>query len=313
VITTPTTIVVGAGASKPYGLPLGFELLREAKRARENRGRPTYDLLLHAFRTDDVLRVIEDLESWDGPSIDEFMLTRSDDAVTQLICKGAIAGLLGDAIRRSQVSPTSHAWIELVADKILEGASSFGSLLEASRVRFVTFNFDSVVETVLLRKVRARFREGEVKETSLFDAVPVIHVHGRLPDPPSHLPSPVATHGLADGQWADWIAAAAESVAVISDQINDDALVAARAAVSSASVLCFLGFSFHPVNIRRLGLPLSDDGASTRVFAATTQAPRGQLQAFANRIGRPNYGSLWFGEEEESCWQVLRRFPVFVD
>lgn len=309
-ILTPTTFVVGAGASAPYGLPTGRTLLNRAKSSRGDRGTATYDLLLNVYGAEHVPRVLAEIERFTGRSIDEFMLTRRSEEHTQAICKALIASLLGDAVRRELrlESVDGDDWLAEVAEQMLSGAESFDQFIERTHVKFVTFNFDSVIETKLTTLVRGRFPEGDFDEVRLFSAVPVIHVHGRLPAPPDHLPSPVASYELSDPQWSAWLPGAAQAVTVISDSIED--VAEARTAVSDAQTLCFLGFSFHPTNAGRLGLPV-EKGTGVRVFSTRHAEPDGVLDRFEGRIGA--WAKPRFGESEEGCSAMLRRFPIFVD
>lgn len=309
-ILTPTTFVVGAGASVPYGLPTGSTLLDRAKSSRCDRGTAVYDLLLRAYGVEHVPLVFAELERFTGRSIDEFILTRRTEEHTQSICKGLIAALLGDAVRRELQlnSIDGDDWVAEVAEQMLSGAESFDQFISRTQVSFVTFNFDSVVETKLAALVRGRFPEGDFDEKRLFSAVPVIHVHGRLPAPPDHLARPVVSYELSDPQWTAWLPGAAQTVTVISDSVGD--VAAARRAVTCAQTLCFLGFSFHSTNAERLGLPV-EKGTGVRIFATRNGEPDGVLDRFTGRIGA--WANPRFGESKEGCSAVLRRFPVFVD
>ena len=73
-ITTPTTFVIGAGASKDYGLPTSVELRNEAHDL--NPQDAAYQLVLEAklCTPDQLNNVLDDLRSQGTRSIDAFLL-----------------------------------------------------------------------------------------------------------------------------------------------------------------------------------------------------------------------------------------------
>ncbi len=90
-ITTPTTFVIGAGASKDYGLPISSDLRKEAHgllpqhsvyQLIHEAGLCTPDKLnqiLDDLRNQGTPSILDDLRNQGTPSIDEFLFTRQPD------------------------------------------------------------------------------------------------------------------------------------------------------------------------------------------------------------------------------------------
>ncbi len=78
-ITTPTTFVIGAGASKDYGLPISSDLRKEAHGLLPQHS--VYQLIHEAglCTPDKLNQILDDLRNQGTPSIDEFLFTRQPD------------------------------------------------------------------------------------------------------------------------------------------------------------------------------------------------------------------------------------------
>lgn len=306
-VTTPVTFIVGAGASKPYGLPLGKDLLRIARQATPSN--ELFQLLLAAGVNVTVLNnVLEDLRRHSAESIDEYMVTRRGKADVDKVCRLLIAGGLGIRLAElgdSHAPPAEEDWLAYVGAELRHGAGTFAECAGVNRVQFVTFNFDSVIEDRLARSL-ASFLDFDAAR--LAQVVPVHHVHGRLPAPPRLPITDNSAHLLFRREWLDWIHSAANSVNVIVDDIHADVLMQARSAISSAAIVCFLGFSYHSTNVQRL-LPVT--GTDRDVYGTTVGLEDGERARFRARLqpmGRANLDS-----QAMSCLKLLRSYQIFRD
>lgn len=276
-ITTPTTFIIGAGGSKPYGLPLAAEIRSSALELRPQS--ELYQLILRTFdvNSEQLDQWVVDLNRHPGTSIDEFMWNRPGDHTSNLIGKSVIAGLMAAALRAIQPNTGGDDWIERVANEMAAGAESIEQFANGNTgLRFVTFNFDSIIEDHI--KISLQRRYLNPRHLDLAEVVgrvaPVFHVHGRLPKAP---PGPMITdEGAAKPEWAEWIRRAVNEVNVIHDPIDDAKLADARAAVADASVLVCLGMAYHPENLNRL-----------HIGVAMTRPPRpaGYARVFGSAKG----------------------------
>jgi hypothetical protein len=258
-IRTPTTLVVGAGASHPYGLPTG-DRLRE-KAVRLNPANPVYQLLVASLargRIGDGAKlnaVLEDLQQHPAPSIDEFLESRQGDPKTMKIGKMLIAALMGEFIyKRSQgPAPQDKDWLGYLINRMRISASTPEEFAGGNAgVRFITFNFDSVIEDRLAHDLNAIYGGVDVK--AAIGSFPVLHLHGKLPTIPE-APMKQNAHGGFSPPWIDWLDNAAAQVNVVLDDIGTHLIQGARNLISEARVLCFLGFAYNPQNLLRLSIP----------------------------------------------------------
>ncbi len=319
-ITKPTTFVVGAGASKDYGLPTSAELREEAHRLIPEYG--DYQLICEAtFCTLKQLNnVLHDLRNQGTKSIDEFLFARQDDAVAMKVGRALIALLLGHRFRKLRSPDSLDAgpidWLGYIINKMQSGAPDVEEFKQGNtEVRFVTFNFDSIVEDRFEKAIRNLYRGAP--ETQLQNAVnamhsQIIHVHGRLPRPPgsrlqSGLRVPEGTN-----EWIDWLKSAPSEIRVLMDQIERDTLDAAQVAVKRSEILCFLGFAYASDNLKKLGFPealhvgANDEWVNREVYGTAFGMRPGEIAEVKDKFERAELGG-----GSELCLDFLRNHHIF--
>jgi hypothetical protein len=325
-IRTPTTFIIGAGASKAYGLPVGVELLEKAQ-SLTNRS-TVYQWIVKAKIVPNMTAldaVLDDLRQHPAPSIDAFLESRQDDDQTMRVGRALIAALLAESIlaaRDSDAAWCAHEpkadWICTLVDKMRAGAPSCKQFVEENRkaLRFVTFNFDRLVEArlgVALRSIyRGRIDEAEVAEAvSRFE---IIHVHGELPQFPSG-PISYGDWGFSE-PWLFWLLDAMTHIRVILDDIDPETLARAREGIDRAQVVCFLGFAYATENLwGRLDLPhrLAERGRLVSIFGSAKGLRAGERERvekmFMRETGRP----IALGQYDGTCLDTLLDFHVFQD
>ena len=191
-ITTPTTFVVGAGASNDYGLPTSAELRIEANGLTPNH--TAYQLIYRKglCTPKELTKVVADLRSQGTTSIDEFLFARQDDAVTMEVGRALIALLLANNFHKVKSPDTLGAWppdwLGYIIGQMQSGASDCEAFARGNaEVRFVTFNFDSIIEDRLEKAIRNLYRgaaEARLQEAVSAIHGQIIHVHGQLPPLP---------------------------------------------------------------------------------------------------------------------------------
>ena len=314
-ITRPTTFVVGAGASKDYGLPTSAELRMEANNLTPHD--TAYQLILHnGLCTPEQLNdVRDDLRSQGTMSIDEFLFTRQDDAVTMRVGRALIALLLANNFHEVK-SPNGLGWppdwLGYIIGKMQAGAPDCEAFAQGNdEVRFVTFNFDSIIEDRFEKAIRNLYRgapEAHLQETISAIHRQIIHVHGQLP------PLPDSQLQLSF-QWNDWLSSAPSQIRVVLDQIEDNTLVATQRAVKRSEVLCFLGFAYARDNLTRLDLPeaieLGVDGepVDRNIFGTAFGMGPGETASVKNRLAN----RVDLGDESERCFFFLHNHYIFRD
>ena len=315
-ITTPTTFVVGAGASNDYRLPTSVELRMEANRLASHDG--AYELIHYSrlCTPKQLNEVLTDLRTQGTASIDEFLFARQDDAITMRVGRALIAVLLANHFRdvRSHdgLGTAPLDWLGYIIGKMQSGApdcETFAS--ENAKVRFVTFNFDSIIEDRLEKAIRNLYRgaaEARLQQTISTVHGQIIHVHGQLPPlPDSHL--------TVSSESVDWLSSALLQIRVVLDDIEDKTLVATQRTVKAAEVLCFLGFAYAKENLTRLDLPDAiDHGVDGEpvhrfIFGTAYQMRPGETELVKYRLKH----AISLGDESERCRDFLRNHYIFRD
>ena len=208
-------------------------------------------------------------------------------------------------------------WLGYIIEKMQSGAKDCEAFAQGNaEVRFVTFNFDSIIEERLEKALRNLYRG--TAEEKLRDAISavhrqVIHVHGKLKLPP---PPPLRFNELSySSEWVSWLSAAPSEIRVVLDQIEDDTLRATRQAVLRSEILCFLGFAYASENLTRLDLPdtvhrgVDGETVFRHIFGTAFGMRPGEAAWVMNRL--TNQAVL--GSESEGCFDFLRNQHIFRD
>ena len=318
-ITTPTTFVIGAGASKDYGLPTSVELRNEAHGLNPHYA--VYQLVLEAMlcTPEQLNNILDDLRRQGTSSIDAFLFARQDDAITMKVGRALIALLLANHFHKvsspDALGAQAPDWLGYLIDRMHSGASNCEAFGEGNaEVRFVTFNFDSIVEDRLEKALRNLYRgaaEARLQAAVKVVQSQIIHVHGQLAPPPR---SPLRLDGFGDSnEWIDWLLSALSEIRVVLDQIEHDTLLAAQRAVRRSEILCFLGFAYASENLTRLDLPnaiargLDDETIFRHIFGTAFGMRQGEAAWVTDRL--TNRAVL--GGESESCFDFLRNHHIF--
>lgn len=308
------TFVVGAGSSCSFGLPSGQDLVT---RARSLTPESRVFRLLQECEFDPGLlnQLVHELrEDFSAASIDQFLDARQDRPEVVHAGRALIAGLLGAVIatdNHDRPRMSDDDWLMLLLQKMRDGAGrSCSEFLDRNQgVRFVTFNFDSLIEERMLQAIRAMFPRATDAELDRAQAqLEVVHVHGRLPPPP---PVELEFEAKFGGypQWAGWLKAATPCVRVVFDDIEEAVVERARQAIRESRTVCFLGFAYSTENLHRLGVigPMANGPLMVGSSFGLSRSDREQIKS---RIGDAGGPALELGEGLR-CRATLEHFPIF--
>jgi hypothetical protein len=113
----------------------------------------------------------------------------------------------------------------------------------------VTYNYDRVIEYYFQSVLKGMFQLDQDAAASIADRIPVVHLHGLIPQgrPFGSFPSTPSADVFRD-------IAAGIKIIHSGPSPSDPEFEEARILLAGAEVICFLGFGYHPLNIERLGL-----------------------------------------------------------
>lgn len=245
-INNPLVLVLGAGASKPYGFPLGSELRLELCDLEKDASLLRKALVKHANLDDSQIREFaKSFRLSSIKSIDAFLAKRSEFAA---IGKLAIAGYL---LSKNHQSISEHDleddWYLELWNALQSGVSNITEL-KNNNLRIITFNYDYSIETSLHRSIVNTFGVSNEDAFSALRHIPILHVYGCIRNIDS-------VNVLTNQMYFDEqsLKHAAESIKIIPESRESDVdFETARKWFDWSDNTCFLGFGFDELNIKRL-------------------------------------------------------------
>lgn len=238
-----TVIVIGAGASKPYGLPLGWELR---------------DKVIELARRDSFSRLCEEL-GHQRRHYQQFATAlsksgeRSVDAFLERAPEWTKLGKLGIAYCLTCLEqplkwfpphqPKGDHWLESLWGLIRQDT---WLKQRALPITVVTFNYDRIIEHYLATVMGSAFEVSQKAVNKYISEKLVVHVHGSLGNYTD------LTFGFPFPNGQDAVGGAL-GIKIIHEQegVTPD-FVRAQKALRSAERVLFLGFGYHRKNMARL-------------------------------------------------------------
>lgn len=240
-IEIPTTLILGAGASRHVGYPLGSELINEicsiASSIQET------DLPERCTR-EDVEQFKHRLSRSGHYSIDAFLETAPEYSALgkYLIAKTLKAKENVDHL----FPPNNSGWYQTLFNAM---ASDGREQFSESQLSIVTFNYDRSLECYLYEALRGRFNIDDAEATGLLRSIPIVHVHGVL----GTFPEIPYSHDFSNEQLIE-VSKGINIIHEVADQPDsfcNAAFKYAHKLLCASKRIYFLGFGFHPDNLRR--------------------------------------------------------------
>jgi hypothetical protein len=247
-IARSTVLVLGAGASHPYGLPLGQGLTHDVCTELLNASSQQHRALQEVgFAPDLINEFVNDLRYSGFSSVDAFLETRND---FMPIGKAAIAASLIPRESPDHLFPPQARygnWYQHLAGHLSIESDEFIK----NKLSIITFNYDRSFEQYLQSVIKTRRRCSNREAFSILSKLPIIHVHGLLgtldEDSDSYRKYSTELN-------AQTLATASSNIVIISEARDDTAeFNAARKVLSTAERIYFLGFGYAKQNVTRLG------------------------------------------------------------
>jgi len=300
-VSTPVTFVVGAGASKAYGLPLGSNLLSNARSITPQDALYQAILRLAPIRPGPLNDILSDLKAHSAQSIDFYLHTRDTEPEVQRVGKLLIAGTMASRLQNLPTRNPEDEWLGYLLGEMMAGAGSFDAFLNANHVQFVTFNFDSVIENEFTAVLQRTYRN--VVPDAIAERFPVLHLHGRLPSLPTY---PFSSPSV---EWDDWLVRASAAVKIVTDDVPVELIDRANRMLKAASHICCLGFAYDPLNMDQLrinrGAP--KQFAERKIFGSAYGLHDGEKHRV--KLRWPG-ARIELGAIGEGCLACLRRMPI---
>lgn len=253
-ITEPTVLILGAGASYPYGFPTANELKGLICDAFSNAETFASRLLgdNSDFDREDFFAFREAFYRSGQPSVDAFLEYRKDYLeIGKLAIAYCLIPFEDEKMLYAPISARRGGnWYEYLSVKLAANFDDFG----ANELAIITFNYDRSLEYYLFAALRNLHGRPAEECANTLAKIPIIHVYGQLGREP--YPKPGCRLYEPDRERFVKTARAAPGITLLHEEISD--LSTARELLTNATRICFLGFSFHELNLARLQLENSD-------------------------------------------------------
>jgi len=270
-ITRRTVLVLGAGASEPYGFPVGASLARlisqQATQLGEalqrGTGHPLRDIALPMVLNGalDIVQVRAFPKAFRESScstVDEFVEARGNHRFLTFV-KLATVHVLTQHERMETLFPDAGNRPAELNEEVDWYRYLFGFLRTPSptdfadnQLKVITFNFDRSFEYRLFLMVRASYGLSAEDAGRLVAAIPVFHVHGALggprwlgesrPDSRDYSPDPSSEQQVE----------LMDRIRLVHEELPDSELEPAWRWLEEAQTIAFIGFGYHRLLLQRL-------------------------------------------------------------
>ncbi|MDD4876825.1 MAG: hypothetical protein PHQ86_06845 [Dehalococcoidales bacterium] len=255
-ITIPTRIVLGAGASASYDYPLGNRLLKiiDLKLARPN-GNWIPILKKCGINTDEIEKFRYGLFHAQPFSVGSFLESRPEFIT---IGKLVIALSLIPYEKHDGLfsfDARENGCYQYIFNRMISGCP-FADFRK-NEIAFITFNYDRSLEYYLHTALTEKYGETAEETAAVLNKIPIIHVHGSLGKLTWQISGidefsrPYRPRNESNNDKE--IQSAAEQIIIISEGKDTSAeFQEASNLLKSGERIYFLGFGYNDTNLRRL-------------------------------------------------------------
>jgi hypothetical protein len=175
----PTVFVLGAGASAPFGFPLGRNWSKQIYNGLSGSAQPLAGMLHNTLGHDYAIldRFHKELYFSGKNSIDAFLEHRRE---YEQLGKAVIAATLIPHETDAIFGYAADNWLRYTYEKLDTGFEEFGDNFGDNKVSFITFNYDRVIEWFFVTALSNSYHRSKRDCAAVLKSIPIIHLHGRL-------------------------------------------------------------------------------------------------------------------------------------
>ena len=298
-IKTKTVFVLGAGASYPFGLPLGTGLRDWVlDNFNGNTGHAVHLYNTTNFTGGEVGAFILALRYSGFQSVDAFLERRPEfmEVGKAVMAIELVIRENQDALWRGAGNWMVYLYSAMIGNSLEE----FGE----NEVSFITFNYDRSLEHFLATSLKNSFGKSMQDVALVLGNIPVIHLHGRL----GYLPwqndrnaIPYSHQSITASDMKVFL----REIKVVHEDISDGRdkdFDAAKKLMEEASRIYLLGFGFGARNVERLGLRELRAGIAASTAVGLTQHELNRISTLIDGKVNLRPGS--------DCLDLLRNFAI---
>lgn len=237
VASPPTVLVLGAGASQPYGYPLGSGL-RTTLSSEDSDFIALVEKAGHS--RGEIIHFMTEFGNSNLASVDVFLERRPALATLG-------RAMIAAAILRCEPAHLQGDWYMYLWNLLAQGAPTVDAFRQ-NALRVITFNYDTSLERFLINSMRASYDvQLDLAKQVIDGTVQVIHVHGQIP---YKLAGSVVSPSTPDPENVRDFAS--KIITLHQGEDNSREFSMARYWLAQTKRVLFLGFSYQADNVRRL-------------------------------------------------------------
>ena len=251
-ITKKTVLILGAGASQPYGYPLGEELRRRICNNITN-SHNTETLNYLGFKGGIIKKFRDEFLNSGKYTIDEFLEKR-----TEFVDIGKIAIGLEliplEHIENLNMVNDSDNWYRVVFKEMDSDIDEFYDFndFHKNKISFITFNYDRSLEQFMFNALKYSYDLGDENVSKILSKIDIIHLHGQLGFLPWQNKEGRAYSPIIE---PNWLKKSAEQIRIIHESSSSDKnFLKTHELLHDAERIYFLGFGFNRTNLIRLNI-----------------------------------------------------------
>jgi len=281
VIRENTVLVLGAGASAPYGFPIGTTLKDQIlygcnwKKIFDTELKSElWDKIFHTYGKDKLKDFINSLSYSGKYSVDSFLehQRRFIDVGKVLISLKIIS-----VERIDHLFKAKKNWYQYLYNKLNAVFEDFSK----NKLAVITFNYDRSFEQYLFTCLKNDYGDSDDETANALRSIPIVHLHGSLGNLPSLSKSNIKEYNQIND--FDSLKSCAENIKIIHEGIEGDPeFEKAHQLLSEAQIVCFLGFGYDQTNLERLDL--ENNLINTVVYGSTHGFTSREAMTISNNI-----------------------------
>jgi hypothetical protein len=287
-IKEPTVLVLGAGASQPYGYPLGGELVDQAcSELLDGTGLLSDSLAFYErlkmldFTFDTVKLFATALRGARPYSIDAFLETRRVSDLGKNVFRDLGKTVIADIILRAEMTSAVKTadiqvdWYRYLFNRHLMLRNEDYFREQARNLTIVTFNFDRSFEMALYTAILHGLTGIPTEAVELLQQIPIHHVHGAV-STPGWMTKPELPNLRGLQREHHLLVSVLESfdrIKIVDEEIDKSVVQSAKDALRNAKHVYFVGFGFDDRNVQKLDLPACLTGSNPVLATAFGLTP----------------------------------------
>lgn len=302
-----TLFIIGAGAGKEIGLPIGSELsdriAQKVNFAQDPLGQLTAgDQTIRRLLLENATKYGTSLADFYAAgrqiakglrysrSIDEFINKHKDNQHIQYCSKLAIAQAMVESERNSAIfiqtgessfqrqSDVDSSWMMEFVRILHDGLAKTDMSKLLAGIKIITFNYDRSLEHLLFFTLQYSYGVSDGVAAEALADMPIVHPYGDLGRLSWQVDKPGLPFGRVDYAQRN-LPTVAHRIRTFYEQLQDEGeMNEIRCAVAEAEQIIFLGFGFHPQNVEMIRA--NRVGTTTTTTTTTTRARRIYATAF---------------------------------